>query len=276
MMKFIGMAFLMSFSLCVMAQSIQIKDIYFKEGYHFDHTDPNNFRLIYKIASRNPNTSLFRKIDFDTLLSITDTTLINMGGSYRLITSASNHRYTATLFASTSPAHMVLHILGEHNYKRSIIFQTKVPWKKKMTFYLISSADPGVFYILYPFDKKNWEIQCVSVDDKVLWKKEISGGNEKLTLSYPFIVDQRLVVLASLSPLKNKESHALHVIDPQSGNIISTLPIAGQYERNTVDNVFFQDSTMFITGRKFFTRGTSDKANGMPYVKFIRVRGYGI
>src|SRR6478752_75485 len=83
------------------AQDISINDIVYRDGYLFENQEKNKFVLSYKYHTGQNNLSAFRKIDFDTLLNVTDTTQITLSCDAKMTSMATCGEVTTYLFTTS-------------------------------------------------------------------------------------------------------------------------------------------------------------------------------
>ncbi|HCR54154.1 MAG TPA: hypothetical protein DIW27_07050, partial [Cytophagales bacterium] len=79
------------------SQGIIIRDINIEGSYFVENFDRNNFRVAYKIFSKDERLSDFNIVTFDSLLIVTDTSKISMFGNYHILGVASTKENSAYL-----------------------------------------------------------------------------------------------------------------------------------------------------------------------------------
>jgi hypothetical protein len=253
----------------VYSQGITIKDIIFGGGYHIGESSANSFRLIYKTLGQDKTQSVFRKLDFNNKLEVTDTSLITMRGNFRLITSTTGLEYAACIFISTEPQSVILHFSGKNNYERSVQLKLLAPWKKKkMTMLLYPSTNPNEFYVIYNANDSMWEILCYDIYGDMRWKKLMTDNQKKLTVRMPMTFGKDLMMLVSHINSK-RPSHELTQIEHSTGEIVQSKVLANENENLIIDNIIYKDSVLYLTGRKFIDRKVNDKYTGTPFVKYL-------
>ncbi len=251
----------------VFCQSIQIKDIQFKKGFQFNPISKETFTFIYQIKTRDPQRVTFRKIDFDSHLTLLETTLVEFIGDYSLIQSSSSSTYTASLFGSRIGSSLMIHFIN-NDTKAQTSFPLKVmgPWNKKVV--TITSSHDNTFFVLYQFNSKIWELQEIDTNGNTLWRKTINDMKSKISIGEISLLDRDHLTLSISRNYKSRKiKNEVLVIDAHSGDDIYRESLFNDNSKSTFDNSFLTDSIFYTTGRTFFTNRISNQSTGLPYLR---------
>lgn len=256
-------------SIQAVGQSITIKDINLKEDYHFNKINKSTFRFIYKLSKKDPSQSIFRKIDFDTLLNTKDTTLISFTGEYQMISSANSSRYTATLFGSVPTKSIILHIIDNVSERQEgFPLKTLTPWNRKMPCHLYKSTNPNQFYFTNQIDEYTWELRLINSDGTQVWNRIFRNQKLKLEIMEFLTYANKSILIMQEDPKKRKYSKLI-ILDSKNGIELNTISLSSKSEKITIDNLFTSDSTLYLTGRQFPDSKINESEIGIPYVKYI-------
>jgi hypothetical protein len=264
------LVFFVLFIAPLFAQDIQIKDIQLRDGYRFSKLTDENFRFIYKIKSRDPNRSLFRKIDFTNRLQVIDTTLINLWGNYELLATTTSGTHTATLFGSWATSSLLIHFIDNQTEAQiAHPLQIAVPWRRKSFVQLYSSPQSNAIYFLYRLDSKTWELQQIDLQGKSVWSKRFTDPKKIQLDNLNLLTDNRLAFVKVIHPGSRKAKNEILVLEGTTGNDIYTSALYDAGSKSTVDNIIVRDSILYIAGRKFFKNRVSQNETGLPYLRQI-------
>jgi hypothetical protein len=264
-MKLLLIGLLTGVLLFAHAQDITIRDIDYRSDVYLNHAEENSIRLIYKVLRKDQRQSLFRKIDFDTLLHLHDTTEIQLAGQFRLLSSAQNERYMVTALGSTQIGGVSLHWLDQESEEQQV---TKLPlstmYTKRMQVRVHPSSQPDAFFVLYPVNKRQWEVLLVESGGKVISKQSIQYGSEKINVTKSTFINDDLVLVVGRNHVSRKAQYHLKILDGQTGVEERDEAISAKGAKLAIDNTLLIDSTLYLTGRKFFRNRVKHNDSGLP------------
>jgi len=268
MNKHVLFLLLASLSFSGGAQTIDIRDIQYNQGFHFGNLTHQTYRFIYKIKSRDPQRSLFRKIDFNSRLTLLDTTLIEFVGNFSLLESAITSQYTATIFGSAQTASLIIHFIDNATEAQSSFPLTLTESWNGRNVKILASANQTSFFVLYQSNAKTWGMQEVDVNGQQVWRKTIKDVKDKFYIERMTLLNSdHLALLLSKNHSSRKIKNEIKVIDVHTGEDVYITPLHSDQYKSTIDNSFVVDSAFYLSGRTFFTRRVSNQTTGLPYLK---------
>lgn len=254
----------------IIAQSIQIKDIQFRQGQHFNRIADEKFRYVYRIKSSNQHRSVFRKIDFNSKLEMLDTTLIELKGNYELLTTTSTRTHTATIFGTRATGTLLIHFIDNNTeQQRTYPFPINGLWKRKNSVTLYSSLHSGNIFVIYKSDARNWVVQRIDPTGKVIWNRAFSDSERMDITNVNLLQGNKLAFVKVADPFSRTAENEVVVLDGLTGNVVSSYRLYDEDSKSTVDNVIVHDSAMYVAGRKFFANRVSRQRTDLPYLRQI-------
>lgn len=260
------------------AQDIAIRDIDYRSDYYLSETNDSNIRIIYKVKGRNQQQSHFRKIDFDSLLRLSDTTEIKLSGNYKLLATTEGERYIATVVGSKDNGMLQLHWLNKQTEEHALT-RINIPtlYTKKVQVKVHPSSDDESFFVLYSTNgDRQWEAILISKDGKIKSKRIIDGGGQKLSITQSLLLNDNLVMIISKNPKSKARAYETLVLDGYTGKDKSAQVLSNQGSRLAIDNIFLTDSVLYLAGRKFFSNRVKNNQPGMPGLVSIDLRTHAI
>lgn len=252
-------------SIHALAQDIAIRDIDYRSDYYLSETLDKNFRIVYKVKSKNQVQSLFRKIDFDSLLRLSDTTEIKLNGNFKLVASAEGSRYVASALGSKDTGVLQLHWLDKETEEQSAtrIFTTGT-FSKRMAVRVHPSSDPEAFFVIYSVNKQQWDVLLLSRDGKVKTKRTINSGGKRLAVAQSYFINGDLVLIINKNHASKASAYETLILDGLTGKDKANQILSSKDARLEIDNSFIVDSTLYLAGRKFFSNRIKHNQPGMP------------
>jgi len=249
------------------SQGIIIRDINIEGSYFVENFDRNNFRVAYKIFSKDERLSDFNIVTFDSLLIVTDTSKISMFGNYHILGVASTKENSAYLLGSASNSSLVLHIIDnktgigiDHRIK------SQFKWTDGTPCYLETLENN--FYLL--IDGKISELIAIAPSGNAIWQRSFTGAGSTLEINFMKAVDSLLFLSFTYNPRTNKTKNELRVIDPITGNESFSLPMIYGTKKLTIDNIIpYSDKEVVLTGRSFKNLKRNESSSGIPYFALV-------
>lgn len=257
-----GILFLILFDC--LSQDIVIKNINTEGSYFVENFDKNNFRVVYKIFSKDERLSDFNVVKFDSLLVVNDTSRISMFGNYSILGNASTKNNSAYLLGSASNSGLVLHIINNNtgigtDHRVKLQFN----WSGDSPCYL--TAIENNFYLLV--EGKVSELVAIAPSGEPIWKKLFTGAGSTLSVNFMKVVDNQLFLSFTYDPRKNKTKNEIRAIDPSTGNESFLFPMIYEKKKLTIDNIIpYNQEEIILTGRTFKNLKKQDSSPGIPYV----------
>lgn len=249
----------------VAAQDIAIRDIDYRSDHYLSETLDKNLRIIYKVRSKSQTQSLFRKIDFDSLLRLSDTTEIRLNGNFSLVTADEGSRYIVSAMGSKDTGVLQLHWLDKQTEEQ---FTTRIIttglYNKRMQVKVHPSRDPETFFVLHSVNKQQWDVLMVSKDGKIKSKRSINSGGKRLAIDKSFFINDDLVLVVNKNHASRASVYETLILDGLTGQEKSNQVLSNKDARMGIDNSFIVDSTLYLTGRKFFTNRIKHNQPGLP------------
>lgn len=247
------------------AQDIAIRDIDYRSDYYLSETLDSNLRIIYKVKSKSQVQSLFRKIDFDSLLRLSDTTEIKLNGNFKLVASAEGSQYVVSAMGNRDSGVLQLHWLNKQTEEQfeTRIFTTGL-FSKRMQVRVHPSSDPEIFFVLYSVNKKQWDVLMVSREGKIKSKQSINSGGKRLAIAQSFFINDDLVMVINKNHASRASAYETLILDGLTGQEKSNQILSSKDARMEIDNSFIVDSTLYLAGRKFFANRIKHNQPGMP------------
>jgi len=245
------------------SQGIIIRDINIEGSYFVENFDKNDFRIVYKIFSKDQRVSDFNVVEFDSLLVVSDTSKISMFGDYIILGNASTGANSAYLLASASNSSLVLHIIDNKTGK-GIGHQIKPQfgWVVGSRCYL--TVLENNFYLLV--EGKISEIIAIAPDGESLWQRLFTGASSTLEINFMKAINNQLFLSFTYDPRTNKSKNELRAIDPATGNESFTFPMIYGTKKLTIDNIIpYSDEEIILTGRSFKNLKKNETSSGIPY-----------
>ncbi|GAB1446512.1 hypothetical protein MASR2M41_22960 [Flammeovirgaceae bacterium] len=245
------------------SQNIVIKNINTEGSYFVENFDENNFRVVYKIFSKDERLSDFNVVKFDSLLVVNDTSRISMLGNYRILGNASTKNNSAYLLGSVSNSSLVIHIIDnitgtgiDHRIK------LQFNWSGNSPCYL--TAVKNNFYLLV--EGKISELIAIAPDGESLWQRLFTGASSTLEINFMKAINNQLFLSFTYDPRTNKAKNELRAIDPATGNESFTFPMIYGTKKLTIDNIIpYSDEEIILTGRSFKNLKKNETSSGIPY-----------
>lgn len=245
------------------SQGIVIKNINTEGSYFVENFDENNFRVVYKIFSKDERLSDFNVVKFDSLLVVNDTSRISMFGNYSILGSASTKNNSAYLLGSVANSSLVLHII-DNNTGVGIDHRIKLQfdWSGESPCYL--AAIENNFYLLV--EGKVSELVAIAPNGEYKWQKLFTGGGSILAINFMKVVENQLFLSFTYDPRRNKTKNEIRAIDPINGNETFSFPMIYGKNKLTIDNIIpYNQEEVILTGRVFKNLKKQDSSPGSPY-----------
>lgn len=247
------------------AQNISIRDIDYRSNVYLAQTGENALRLIYKTQKRDQILSHFRKLDFDTLLQVHDTTEIQLQGKFRLLASTESERFMVTAFGSDLAMQLQLHWVERVTEKQHITkLQLANLYSKRTQVRVHPSSDPDAFFVLYSVDKREWEVRLISSDGKIKSKQSIRYGSDKVNIVNSNFINDDLALVVGRNAASRKAQYEWRIINGATGVDEQTKTLSDKTSKLAIDNSLLVDSTLYLSGRRFFGNRFKRNASGLP------------
>lgn len=249
----IVLAFLISLNLIqvLSAQDISIRDIVYRDGYLFSRPEKNKFIFSYRYHSGRDNVSTFRKIDFDTLLNVTDTTKITFPCEAKMVSMAACGEVTAHLFITShlySPDNNeVVAYFSNSKTKKSNFTILSADWYNGQRVHVQSVLNGTAFLFRLRGDHST-DLILIDKNGIIKWKK--SFETKKKTIPESFGKGETLFLFLTKKPFDKKQSTELLKINIANGATIYRKILADRDNKKVIDFIMESSDHLIVAGRK--------------------------
>ncbi len=241
-----------------------------------------SFHMIYKVSARRMEPSLrksfasqnrsskansvFRLLDFDTLLNITDTTMIHLAGTSNVLSYADDGVVSYMLFKTVNGLVLYLYNKLTHEQKYAALgISNRSAFKRSQCgLTTVNNGNGVIFY--RQLNKRHNEVIRFGDDGSKVWSKLFVRNDMPFKLSF-MINPSRFIVIQTGKPVKRNQLLQVSVFDATSGKELANTDFTKQSETLSLDNYFLPtDTSLWITGRGFTGKKVNPNKTGRPYV----------
>lgn len=260
------LAFSMLLAIGSNGQFISFKDILLSDGYVLNRAGQNQFVFAYKMKTSTEVLSQFRKIEFDSLLNLTDTTVIYLSGVYSLVSSASLGNTTINLLGS-SQGSLMAHCSKSDSKENRIIPLLTTEWSPRWRLHQIRAipSQDGFLVISQP-DNLSINLIFIKRSGDIKWKKTLVLQSKRVGLNNWATTDKNLHLVFTTNLYKPKQSTEWRVFDLENGAELPGINLNKPGQKIAVDNLFATANQIYFVGRTFIVRKLKPKFKGAPII----------
>lgn len=250
-------------SVVATAQFTSIRDVDLSAKYINEKTEDNGYRLVYRLAKRNSDKVLFRKIEFNAALKPIDTVEISFSENFRVLAVAKSTRYEVYAFGSLQTGKVRFVWIDLTTGKQHQTILNRVGWwSKKNKVTLLSTANADVFCVTHQLDKRNTEIQLIQPTGKSQVIKKINTG-KRVEVSEKYLVGDKLVFDIATELQNNKKiKYQVMAFNAVTGKELYTKEISNKGNMFAADRVKRIDNTIHFLGRRYASKKISHTKPG--------------
>jgi hypothetical protein len=257
-------------------QTVTIMDLDFQSNFESLVIDRNTTGLVYKVATKKRDTSLFRAFLQDSLLNVKANYMVELPGKYTLLAAGSNGKYLYSVFGHENRQDLILYSINfETGEERSTFQRDDVFWNPRFSYRVVASREyPEEFLLVRPVNNRNQLLvrYNIEVAGWKVWSHSYKGEIGHLKIGDIFESEDLVMVVKEDGVNKSKLQYNLLVYGKDFGQEVENLNFYDVQKNmiRSIDNSFYLKSGgLMVWGRIFDGKKIKDGKPATHYYQYF-------